>query len=276
MTESLADLIEARFGEATELGADRKAEGELARQLAHRSHRRWTDQPVAGELLDLLLAAALSIPTKSDLMQYAVIHVADRAKQQRIADLIPNMPWIADAPAFLVFCGDGRRIRRICELRGTELAHEPLDTFFNATVDAALAMSALIRGAEAEGLVTCPISAVRAPVEEISELLELPEAVFPVSGLCIGYPAWEPWVSLRLPPRVMVHRDRYDDGHLEAELHAYDRRRAERNPIKPEKQREVGKFGEQEFYGWSDDKARQVAELERADFVTYVKRSYAF
>lgn len=274
MTRTLADLYEARYGETTKLGADRPAEGELARQLDHRSHRRWADRPVTQETLDLLLAAALSVPTKSDLMQIAVLHVADQAKKQRIADLIKPMPWIADAPVFLVFCGDGRRLRRICALRGTELAHDPLDAFFNATVDAALAMSAFIRGSEAEGLVTCPISAVREPVDEIAGLLELPDAVFPVAGLCVGYPAWEPWISLRLPPRVMVHRDRYDDSDFEAEIDGYDRRRGERNPIR--NQRDVATYGEKDGYGWSDDKARQVAHKERAGFATFVRRSFRF
>ena len=154
MTETLADLYEARYGEKTDLGKERPPEGEIARQLAHCSHRRWADKSVDDELLQLLFAAALSIPTKSDLMQYAVLHVDDQAKKDRVAELIPSMAWIAQAPVFLVFCGDGRRIRKVCELRGTELAHEELDAFFNPTVDAALAMSAFIRAAEAEGLVT--------------------------------------------------------------------------------------------------------------------------
>lgn len=274
MTQTLADLYEARYGETTALGKDRPAEGELARQLAHRSHRRWADRPVTDETLDLLLAAALSVPTKSDLMQIAVLHVADQAKKNRVAELIPSMAWIADAPAFLVFCGDGRRIRRICELRGTGFAHDPLDAFFNAAVDSALAMSAFIRAAEAEGLVTCPISAVREPVEEIARLLELPEAVFPVAGLCVGYPTWEPWVSLRLPPRVLVHRDRYDDSEFDAEIDGYDRRRAERNPIR--NQRDVETYGAKENYGWSDDKARQVSHEERSGFAAFVRRSFDF
>ena len=272
MTETLADLYEARFGEATDLGKDRSAEGEIARQLAHRSHRRWADKPVDDDLLQLLFAAALSIPTKSDLMQYAVLHVEDQAKKDRVAKLIPSMAWIAEAPVFLVFCGDGRRIRKVCELRGTDFAHEEIDSFFNPTVDAALAMSAFIRAAEGEGLVTCPISAVREPVTEISEMLELPKYVFPVAGLCVGYPDWEPWVSLRLPPRVMVHKDRYDDANFVAEINGYDARRAERNPIK--RQREVEKYGEKELYGWSDDKSRQVSHLERGNFADYIRRSF--
>ena len=137
MTETLADLYEARFGEATDLGKDRSAEGEIARQLAHRSHRRWADKPVDDDLLQLLFAAALSIPTKSDLMQYAVLHVEDQAKKDRVAKLIPSM---ADRGcAVFLLCGDGRRIRKVCELRGTDFAHEEIDSFFNPTVDAALA-----------------------------------------------------------------------------------------------------------------------------------------
>jgi len=274
MTESFAkfnfaDLYKARYGEQ---GANVPVDGELARQLKHRSHRRWADKPVEDATLDMLFAAALSVPTKSDLMQYAIIHVADKAKQNRIAQLIPDMPWIADAPVFLMFCGDGRRIRRICEFRGTEFAHEPIDAFFNAGVDAALAMSAFIRGAEASGLVTCPISAVREPVEEIAALLELPDRVFPVAGLCAGYPDWEPWVSLRLPPRVIVHRDRYDDSDLESEIAGYDNRRREVNPIR--RQRDVQRYGERALYGWSDDKARQVSHRERVGFGALIRRTF--
>ena len=274
MTDTLADLYEARYGEETTLGKDRPATGGLARQFAHRSHRRWSDKPVDDELVDLLLAAALSVPTKSDLMQIAVINMTQRPAIQRVADLIPAMPWIADAPVFLLFCGDGRRIGKVCELRGTTYAHDPLDAFFNATVDATLAMTAFIRGAEAEGLVTCPISHVREPIEEIVELAGLPDRVVPVCGLCVGYPDWEPWVSLRLPPRVMVHKDRYDDGDFEAEIAGYDKRRAERNPIR--NQREVETYGEKADYGWSDDKSRQVSHLERENFGVYVRRTFGF
>ena len=274
MTRTLSDLYEGRFGESTECGKNRLAEGELARQLAHQSHRRWADKPVDDELLQLLFAAALSAPTKSDLMQYAILHVANKQKQIGIAKLIPSMPWIADAPVFLVFCGDGHRIRRLCELRGTKFAHEELDSFFNPTVDAALAMSAFIRAAEAEGLVTCPISAVREPVEEISGMLELPRYVFPVAGLCLGYPDWEPWVSVRLPPRVIIHCDEYDDSNLEAEIDSYDLRRAKRNPIR--RQREIQKYGEKKSYGWSDDKSRQVSHFERREFANYIRKSFKF
>ncbi len=135
------------------------------------------------------------------------------------------MPWIVTAPLFLVLCGDHRRIRRVSELRGKPFPNDTLDMFMNAAVDAGLVLQNFVIAAEALGLGCCPISVVRNHVEKLSEMLELPPAVFPVAGLTVGYPAQPGWVSMRLPPSVTVHTDRYDDRDLPAALDAYDRRR---------------------------------------------------
>ncbi|HEX7787389.1 MAG TPA: nitroreductase family protein, partial [Methylomirabilota bacterium] len=112
MSRTIADLIQERFGLPTEAGRDRPAEGALALLLAHRTQRRYTPEPVSDEVLDIALAAALSAPSKSDLQQVGIVLVKDRGKQSTIGAWIPDMPWIAQAPLFMVFCGDNRRIRR--------------------------------------------------------------------------------------------------------------------------------------------------------------------
>ncbi len=268
MTETLNDLITARFAEATALGKDRPAEGPHALQLRHRSRRRYTAEPVSQDVLDLLFACALSAPAKSDLQQVAIIQFADDKKRDAVTDLFPSMPWIKQAPVFLLFCGDGRRIRRVCELRGTEFAHEPVDAFLNAAADAAIVMQNFIIAAEAEDLGTCPISAVREVTEEIAAFAELPEGVFPFAGLCVGHPADDPWISVRLPMRLTVHKDSYSDLNLDAEITGYDERRGRVNPIR--NQRETARFGAKDNYGWSDDKARQTANTDRLSFVRYL------
>ena len=73
--------------------------------------------------------------------------------------------------------------------------------FMNAAVDAGLVLQAFITAAEALGLGCCPISVVRNHVEKVAALLELPPGVFPVAGLCVGYPRQPGWTSMRLPPR---------------------------------------------------------------------------
>jgi nitroreductase/FMN reductase [NAD(P)H] len=261
--------LEERFGAKLSVPAAAAGLEELWRIASHSSHRRYTPEPVAPELLRLLLACALSAPSKSDLQQADVVHVVDRDKVRAITALIPDMPWIADAPVFLVFCGDNRRIRQIGEWRGKPFANDHLDHFMNAAVDAGIVMTTFIRAAEAVGLGTCPISAVRNQPREVSALLELPDWVFPVAGLTVGWPAAEGRITPRLPLDVTLHVDRFDESRLRERIDDYDRRRHTLMPCR--KQRGVRRFGEAPFYGWSEDKARQYGVPERADFGAFVR-----
>ena len=221
-------------------------------------------------LLRLLFACAFSAPSKSDLQQADIIHVADPVRRKAIVDTIPDMPWIMQAPVFLVFCANNRRIRQVGAWRGKAFANEHLDHFMNAAVDAGLVMMNFIRAAEASGLGTCPISAVRNHPDTVSRALELPAGVFPVAGLCVGHPAEAGRVTPRLGLDVTVHSDRYDESGLREKIDVYDRRRHAVLPYR--RQRRMEQFGEAPFYGWSEDKARQYAVPERADFGAFIRR----
>ncbi len=268
--EQISAALRTRYGTDFPVGPDQTGIDGLARIANHRSIRRYRPDPVTPDLLRLLCACALSAPTKSDLQQADIIHVADPARRQRIVAHLPDMAWIADAPVFLVFCGNNRRIRHIGEWRGKPFANEHLDHFMNAAVDAGIAMMNFISAAEAAGLGTCPISGIRNAVDTVSRELELPAGVFPVAGLCVGYPASAGHISPRLPLEVTLHTDRYDETGLREKIDAYDRRRHDNHPYG--KQRRTALFGAAEFYGWSEDKARQYAEPERADFGAYIRR----
>ncbi len=266
----ITSALNTRFGSHFAVPPEQPGAVELARIAEHRSLRRYRPDPLSPDLLQLLCACALSAPTKSDLQQADIIHVADAAKRQRIVAHLPEMPWILDAPLFLVFCGNNRRIRHIGEWRGKPFANEHLDHFMNAAVDAGIVMMNFISAAEAAGLGTCPISAIRNAVDTVSRELELPEGVFPVAGLCVGYPATSGHISPRLPLDVTVHTDRYDENRLREHVDGYDQRRHANHPYG--KQRRTRQFGTADFYGWSEDKARQYAEPERADFGAYIRR----
>jgi FMN reductase [NAD(P)H] len=267
--ERIRQALAERFAAQLEIEANLPGADELARISGHRSHRKYTRQGVDPGLLRLLFACALSAPSKSDLQQADIVHVADRSSIKAIADLIPDMPWIENAPVFLVFCGNNRRIRQIGDWRGKPFANDHLDHFMNAAVDAGLVMMNFIRAAEAVGLGACPISAVRNRPQELSRLLALPDWVFPVAGLTVGHPAEAGRISARLPLEVTVHRDRYDETDLQRKIDAYDRRRRELQPYR--RQRHSERYGESDVYGWSEDKARQYAVPERADFGAFVR-----
>jgi nitroreductase len=86
--------------------------------------------------------------------------------------------------------------------------------FFNAAIDAALVLQTFILAAESAGLGCCPISVIRNHADAVGELLGLPDKIFPVAGLCLGYPAAAGHVSMRLPLDATAHIDHYDDRRL--------------------------------------------------------------
>jgi len=258
-----------RFGERLEIDADLAGIDEIARISTHRVHRRYLAREISPQLMRLLCACALSAPSKSDLQQADIVVVRDKSKIEAIADLLPEMPWLRETAVFLVFLANGRRLSKICQMRDKPFPNDHLDLLFNATVDAAIVMTTFLRAAEAVGLGCCPISVIRDHAAVVSELLALPDKVIPVAGMCLGWPAEEGRISPRLSLGTTVHEDRFADDNLDAAINAYDHRRAAIRPYRG--QREPQRFGQSDFYGWSEDKARQYAVPLRTDFGAFVR-----
>jgi nitroreductase len=263
--------LRCRFGVEGDLALPADAP-ELHRQLAARGVvRSFTAEPVPHELLHRLCALALCAPTKSDLQQRDIVDDAP-LRQQILLPLTEGpigQPWLKNVPALLIFCGNNRRQRLWHEWRGIPFANDHLDAFFNAGIDAAIALTAFVLAAEAQGLGACPISAIRNRAAAISALLRLPQHVFPVAGLAVGWPAAAPKQSMRLPLDVTVHRNGYREEGLRDAIEGYDRQRESAQPYG--QQRYVDAFGKAQAYGWSEDKARQYAVPERADFGAYIR-----
>ncbi|MGB6660313.1 MAG: nitroreductase family protein [Xanthobacteraceae bacterium] len=268
-TRAIEAALAARFGEKLQIDRELPGLDELARIAGHRSRRYFQPRAIAPDLLKLLCACALSAPSKSDLQQCDIVLVSDRAIRQGIVATIPDMPWIMDAPVFVVFVGNGARLPEIAKLRDKPFPNDHLDQFFNAAVDAAIVMTTFIRAAEAVGLGCCPVSAIRDRPQVVSDLLHLPQRVVPVAGLCVGWPVQEGEISPRLSLATTVVENAYGEHSLAGEIDAYDRRRAQLRPYR--RQRDVARWGEAPFYGWSEDKARQYAEPTRTDFGSFVR-----
>lgn len=270
-TDSIEALIDRRFGLGLHEAHGVPRSPQLAALLDRRVTRKYRTEPVPDPVLDAVLAAAQSAPSKSDLQQYSIVVLTDPGPIGRIADWIGSMPWIKDAPVFLLFCADIHRGREACRMHGMAHGNDNLDTFLNASVDAALAMAFAIQAADALGLGTCPISYVRNHIEKLTPMLGLPEAVFPVAGLTLGWPEHRALPSMRLPPSVVVHRGRYHAETLPAELAAYDARRRAREPLAASKLKNNEVYGPKDGVGWSENAARQLSVPERHGFRAYLR-----
>jgi nitroreductase/FMN reductase [NAD(P)H] len=269
MNEDEARLRQAlaeRFGEDVDVPPGTPGLGELLRIATQVSHRRWTAEPVAPALVRLLAACALAAPSKSDLQQSEIVDVRDPALRDAVQALIPGMPWIRAAPAFLVFCGSGRRLRRLFERRGAVFPNEHLDAFYNPTIDASLAMMNFMRAAAAAGLACCPISAVRDRAAALAGLLGLPDHVFPVAGLCVGHPVEALSVNPRMALPATLHTDRVEGGPLDASIDDYDRRwTASRS------RRAGAAAAGAAAPTWSDEKVKQFSTPQHADWGAFVQ-----
>lgn len=263
----LGAALAARFSDGGDLDVATVGEAaDLLMPLAGRgSVRQFKDTPVSPDLLRLLSALALAAPTKSDLQQRDIVMVTDPALRASINLLIDDQSWIAEAPAMLVFCGNNRRQRQIHQMRGHPFANDHMDAFFNAAVDAGIALAVFVVAAEALGLGCCPVSALRNEAEKVSHLLGLPDHVFPVAGLAIGWPTKRAPISPRLPLGVTIHENHFSEDGIAETIAAYD-------PLRRyQTQRFADEYGEAPNYGWSEDKTRQYSKPERADFGAFIR-----
>jgi len=267
--DRLLSVLRARFGSAPALKEAPKGVDVLAEMANRRVVRRYSEKPLDPALLETLCAVALSAPSKSDLQQADIVIVTDKAQREKLQALIPENPWASAGPALLVFCGNNRRHRLLFEWRGRPFVNDYLDPFFNAAVDAGIVLATFIAAADRVGLGTCPISQIRNHAREVSDILGLPAHVFPVAGMGVGWPSFEGVLTPRLGLDVSIHRDRYDETGLKEKIAAYDQRRNLTQPYKT--QRFVDRFGQDQAYGWSEDKARQYSVPERADFGAFVR-----
>lgn len=187
---------------------------------SHRSVRKFKDQPIARELLIELIQAGQGAATSSHVQAYTVIHVTNPANREQIAELAGGQPYIASCADFLVFCADMKRPTEASERAGSNVVRGMTEQLLVATVDTALMAQNVATAAESEGLGICYIGGIRNNPQAVSDLLKLPEHVYPVFGMCLGYPSHEPEIKPRLPVEAILKEDYYSDD--SAQVQAFD------------------------------------------------------
>ncbi|MBB5191632.1 nitroreductase [Silvimonas terrae] len=216
-------LIQARYGSAQT--ATEPLNATLQTLLSHRSVRAFLPAAVTEETLSVLVGAAQSAATSSNLQAWSVVAVRDPARKQRLAALAANQAHIKEAPLLLVFLADLSRLERTAERQQQAVGGlQYLESFLLAAIDAALAAQNVVAAAESLGLGTVYIGAIRNQPEAVSAELNLPAQVFPVFGLVVGTPdpARPAAVKPRLPQSVVLHHEQYESAAEAAGIASYD------------------------------------------------------
>ncbi|MEP3562584.1 MAG: oxygen-insensitive NADPH nitroreductase [Marinobacter sp.] len=189
---------------------------------SHRSIRKFKDQQIPRELFEDLIRAGQSAATSSHVQAYTLIHVVNPESRARLAELAGAQPYVESASDFLVFCADMKRSTEAAERSGAEVTRGMTEQLLVASVDVALMAQNVVIAAESAGLGICYIGGIRNNPQEVSELLQLPDHVYPVFGLCLGYPDQNPEVKPRLPLASILKQDVYDDSSDEALVAEFD------------------------------------------------------
>ncbi len=226
---------------------------------SHASVRKFTEQAITPEMERTICATAERSPTSSNLHAYSIITVRDRTTKEKLAVCCGNQSHVAACPLFLVFCADLYRLKRLTDQRDYSSHTDYAEMFIVATVDAALAADRALTAAQALGLGGVMVGGIRNKADEVAELLSLPQLVYPLMGMSLGYPAGPAQIKPRLPLAGLCFPEKYDDGVINGAVAEYDRIITESGILEG---REVEKSRYPNFagtYSWSEHSARRLA-----------------
>ena len=176
-----------------------------------RTIRRYTARDIEPELLNRLLTEASRTQTMGNLQLYSVIVTRSAEGKAALAPAHFNQPMVTQAPVVLTICADFRRTTTWARCRQANPGYDNLLSFMNAATDALLFTQTFCNLAEDAGLGLCFLGTAIYSPQAIIKALQLPQLVFPVAALTVGWPAEEPPLTDRLPVESFVHDERYHD-----------------------------------------------------------------
>ncbi len=183
----------------------------------HRSIRKFKQDPISNEMILSIIDAAGSAATSNFIQAYSIIRVINKDNRKQLAELTGSQSWVEDSPLFLVFCADLKRAENACLLENKEMVSGYTEQFIIATIDVALAAENAIVAAESMGLGGVFIGGIRNNPDAVCELLKIPKHVYPVFGMCLGFPDEKPEQKPRLPAEMILHEDYYHENQTDLE-----------------------------------------------------------
>ena len=238
------------------------------------SLRKYASQPIAQEHMDIILEAAMRAPTAGNMMTYSIIHIEDPAKKEILSHTCDEQPFIAQAPALLIFLADYQKwydfyrvndVEGFCKETGRDFCKPSEASLFLAMQDAVIAAQNAVITAESLGIGSCYIGDIMEHYEKHKELLELPELVFPVTMLCLGYypEGYEQQPRERFDRKYVVFKDTYEKLSDEQIHDMYGRLQSRYNPQNKYNAKNIGQmhYAFKTNADFSKEMARSIREV---------------
>ncbi len=176
-----------------------------------RTIRKYQQKEISADLLNDLLELSFRASTVGNMQVYSVIVTRDEERKAKLAPAHYNQPMVKEASVVLTFCIDLRRFSKWCEQRKALPGYNNFEWFVTGSVDTLLVAQTFCVAAERQGLGICYLGTTTYNPQMIIDALELPELVFPLTTVTLGWPAEFPDQIDRLPLEGLIHEEVYHD-----------------------------------------------------------------
>jgi nitroreductase len=177
--------------------------------LRHKSIRSFKSDNISDKLLKKIIGCGHRSSTSGNLQSWSVIVTRDTEKKQKLYTYHLEQEMILQAPLVLTFCCDHSRTWTWLKENSAAKSFDDLLGFMKGAFDALIAAQTISLAAESEGLGICYMGTTLWAADKITELLELPKGVIPVTSLVMGYPNENPIQRDRLPLEAIMHNEKY-------------------------------------------------------------------
>jgi len=222
--------------------------------------RAYKPEPIPDDVLNRVLEAGCKSPSGGGFQSICIIKITDADKRKKLVDFSRGQKFLATAPVSLMFCVDFHRLRQVIEQEPAPFRlQDEFKYLLMGMADCCICAQTMVLAAEAEGLGSCYNGNVLNVMDQVSDLLELPEQVVPLIMLTLGYPKLE---RRRQPPKypasLLVHENTYQERPAEALYAAYRKQnRWQKMPAKPE---------------WVESICAVAERLHGADYAAQVRK----
>jgi nitroreductase len=187
------------------------------------SCRSFSDRQIPSDVLELILEAGIHSATGGNLQPYSIIKITDAATKKELDRLCGDQVFVATAPVDLLFCIDWRRLQRWAQLQNAPFAaNNSFRHFWISFQDTIIAAQSICTAADALDLGSVYVGTVLECFPELRQMFKLPDGVFPVVLVSLGYPKVRPLPKKKLGAPVIVHDEKYHELSDSELLAAYE------------------------------------------------------
>lgn len=180
--------------------------------LNRKSVRVFTDKKISKEDKDTILLAAANAPTAGNMQLYSIIDITTKKAKEKLSVLCDNQPFIKEGKMVLIFVAD--YLKWVDAFSFANANPRPLGKgdLLLAIEDAMCAAQNAVTAANSLNIGSCYIGDIMENHDEVKELLNLPDTVYPVCMLVFGYPTKQQIDRVkpeRIDMKYLIHKDTY-------------------------------------------------------------------